>query len=403
VDEDIRRVVVVGGGVAALRAGEKLREDGYEGEIVQISDEHERPYDRPPLSKDVLTGRRDPASVSYRTEQELRELGIEARLGAPAQKLLLERCSVVAGGETIAFDRLLIATGARARDIPRRADLEGVYRLRTLDDARQLRQALDQGPRVVVIGAGLIGSEVASSARSLGLDVTVVEAASSPLTRVLGVRTGAICGDLHAEHGTRLLCGVAVANIRGSRRVESVDLSDGTRLPADVLVVGVGATPNTAWLEGSGLTLNDGVVCDEHLNAGHPRVFAAGDVARWRDPALGLDLRCEQWTNAVEQARHAAANLLAPVGQRQPFAGSNYFWSDQYGHRLQLVGSIRGATGTSVIWGDVTARRFLSIYHDGQKILGAFGMDASRLVMRAKSLMQAGVGLDAAREQLGDP
>jgi NADPH-dependent 2,4-dienoyl-CoA reductase/sulfur reductase-like enzyme len=395
-------VVIVGGGVAALKAGEKLREEGYDGEIVQVSDESERPYDRPPLSKDVLTGRRDPASIAYRTEEELQGLRIETRLGKPASKLLLGQRSVLVDGEVLTFDRLLIATGAQARSIASRPNLQGVYSLRTADDAAELRRAFEGRPTVVVIGAGLIGSEVASSARTLGLDVTVIEAAPSPMTRVLGDRLGAICGELHPEHGTRLLCGVAVTDVKGGSRVESVHLSDGTQVAADVVVVGIGASPNTAWLQGSGLTISDGVVCDEYLNAGHPRVFAAGDVARRRDTRLGLEVRCEQWTNAVEQARHAAGNLLLPRHQQRPFIGSNYFWSDQYGHRLQFAGSIRGATETHVIRGDVQARRFLCLYHDGCRLLGAFGMDASPLVMRAKSLIQSGTSIAAALEELGD-
>jgi NADPH-dependent 2,4-dienoyl-CoA reductase/sulfur reductase-like enzyme len=395
----LEQVAIVGGGLAALRAAEALRREGYDGRLALLSDEADPPYDRPPLSKAVLTGEREPDSTVYRTPEQLAELDLDVRLGTAVDELGLADMTLRAGGQRLKFDGLVIASGARARTLPAIPPLAGVHVLRTLADARALLAALGGGPRVVVAGAGFIGSEVAASARALGLDVTIVEAAEAPMTRVLGPRLGAACAELHRDHGTKILCGAGVAGVDGEGALSAVRLTDGTRLPADVLVVGVGAAPNTEWLAGSGLPVQDGVICDGLLRAGHPRVLAAGDVARWTDPVAG-SMRSEHWTNAVEQGRHAARNLLAGDGAR-PFRGSGFVWSDQYGQRLQFVGSSAGATDAVIAFGSVDERRFLAFFVRGDRLAGAFSMNATPLLTRCRRLVDEGAELAGALGELG--
>lgn len=329
-------VTVVGASLAGLYAARALRGQGYEGRLVIVGDEPHRPYDRPPLSKDFLTGAADRAALELSDPEEERELDATWLLGVRATGLDPRGRAVrLADGRELRTDAVVIATGATPRTLGG-VDLAGVHTLRTLDDAEALRAELSGGPvRVVVIGAGFIGAEVASSCRSLGHEVTVVEAAAVPLVPQLGPDMAAFCAGLHAAHGVPLLAGTGVTALRGAAgRVHGVELTDGRVLPAEVVVVGVGVRPRTGWLAGSGLPLDDGVRCDAGGATPLPTVVAVGDVAR-------LDgHRAEHWTSATEQPAVAVRNLLAGRTVAE-VTGVPYFWSDQYGVRLQFAGRTR--------------------------------------------------------------
>ncbi|MDP4505300.1 NAD(P)/FAD-dependent oxidoreductase [Nonomuraea turcica] len=381
----MKRIVVVGAGLAGLRTVEALRKLGFDGAVTLLGAEEIGPYDRPPLSKQVLTGKGDPAETAYRSAAHYADLRVELRLGQPATALDLTSRTVKTDGGELSFDGLIVATGAAARLLAVESGPSRIHRLRTLDDARELRDALQVSRHVVVIGAGFIGSEIASSARMLGLEVTLLEAAPVPLARVVGPQIGQICAALHRENGTRLICGAQVGSVEGSGRVR---LTDGRIIEGDLVVAGIGAAPETGWLASSGLTVADGLVCDPFLSAGHPAVYAAGDVVRWRNPLFGTSMRTEQWTNAVEQARRAAANLLADPGKGQPYAGVNYFWSDQYGVRIQSAG-IAEADEVRVVHGSPAEFRFLAYYRKGDRLVGAFAMDQPVPLVRSKLLIEA--------------
>lgn len=384
---DPRRLVVVGASLAGLRAVEAARKSGFGGAISLIGAEVHPPYDRPPLSKAYLEPG-PPPEVGFRTRGHLAELDVELHLGRPATALDAQAREVAIGtaGDRIGYDALVIATGAAARALPGGEGLAGVHVLRTLDDAVALRAALDVRPRsVVVVGAGFIGSEVASGARSRGLDVTIVEAAVQPLTRSLGPELGVACARLHERHGTRLRTGVGVAGLEGAGSVEKVVLTDGTVLDADLVVVGIGARPGVGWLEGSGLDLDDGVVCDETLAASLPGVYAAGDVARWTNPMFDRPMRLEHWTSAAEQGAVAARNALDP-GAATPYATVPYFWSDWYGSRIQFVG-VPGVDEQKVVAGSIDEGRLVALYREGGRLVGALCVQHVSSTMKYRSLI----------------
>jgi NADPH-dependent 2,4-dienoyl-CoA reductase/sulfur reductase-like enzyme len=274
----------------------------------------------------------------------------------------------------------VIATGARARSLPATGHLTGVHTLRTLDDAIAVRAAFDAQARTVVIGAGFIGSEVASGARKRGLPVTVVEALPTPLVRAIGEDMGAALSALHAAHGTDLRCGVAVEAIEGTCHVTGVRLADGTVLPADLVVAGIGATPETAWLEGSGLELDNGIVADAHLATALPRVYAAGDIVRWYNPLFDRHMRIEHWTSAAEQGAVAARNALDPAAAT-PYETVPYFWSDWYDSRVQFVG-VPAADEIRVVSGAVDDHKFVALYRTGDRLTGALTLNRRADVMK---------------------
>lgn len=332
----MRTVTVVGASLSGLYAARELRSQGFDGRLVIVGDEPHRPYDRPPLSKDFLTGRASEDHLALTDDEETTELDAEWLLGKRARGLDARgRTVLLDDGRTVSTDGVVIATGASARRLPG-PRLTGVHTLRTLDDARALRDELGGGPRqVVVIGGGFIGAETASSCAALGHAVTVVEAAPLPLVPHLGAEMAAVCAALHRRGEVDLVTGTGVAGLRGTAAVTGVALSDGRVLPADTVIVGIGATPNTAWLAGSTLALHDGVLCDDGCVTALPQVVAVGDVAR-----VG-GTRAEHWTSATEQPRVAVANLLA--GRTLQTVGLlPYFWSDQYGARIQFM---RPSTG----------------------------------------------------------
>ncbi len=394
----MERVVVVGASLAGLRAAEALRRGGFAGTLTLVGAEEHLPYDRPPLSKQVLAGDWDADRVWLRRPDDYGPLGLDLRLGVRATDLdLQDREVVLHGGERLPFDGAIIATGAAPRRLPGAPQLDGVVELRSLDDALALRATVDAEPRprVVVVGAGFIGAEVAATARQRGLEVTVLEALPVPLSRGLGDHMGGACGALHADHGVDLRCGVGVAGFEGDGRVTGVRLTDGSVVPADVVVVGIGVAPATAWLESSGLELNDGVVCDERCRAA-PGVYAAGDVARWTNPLFAESMRVEHWTNAAEQGQAAAENLLAGEGGGTPFAPEPFFWSDQYDVKNQFVGRARPGDDVEVVDGSVEGHRFVALYGRAGRLVGCLGFSRPRLVMTYRRLLAQGASWDEA-------
>ncbi|ADB33145.1 FAD-dependent pyridine nucleotide-disulphide oxidoreductase [Kribbella flavida DSM 17836] len=388
-------LVVVGASLAGVRAVEAARKAGFAGRITLIGDERHLPYDRPPLSKDLLApgGPIDP--VTFRSRAELvDELGVELLLDAPATGLDPEAQVVDIGGDDVAYDALVVATGAAARSLPGTENLVGVHVLRTLDDARAVRRALDEGARTVVVGAGFIGSEVASAARKRGLPATIVEALPTPLVRSVGPDLGLALASLHTRNGTALRCGQSVDVVEGTGRVEGVRLADGTVIDADLVVVGIGAVPRTEWLAGSGLPVENGVICDEFLRAGAPGVYAAGDVARWHNVLFDRSMRVEHWSTAAEQGARAARNALSPA-QAQSYATVPYFWSDWYGSRIQFAG-VATNDGYEIVSGDPAGDHFVALYREGDRLTGVLTLNGQRHVMKYRRLIAQRARFDEA-------
>src|SRR5215469_17665226 len=378
----LRRVVIVGGSLAGLRAAETLRREGFDGRLSVTGRERHRPYDRPPLSKEVLSGRRAPETISLRKPEAWEELEVDWRLGCRALSLDLERRAVrLEGGEELGFDGLVIATGARPRTLSGTAGLAGIHVLRTLDDCLALRDELERSPRVAVVGAGFIGAEVAATCREQGLHVTLLEALAAPLVRGIGPELGALVAEVHRDHGVDVRCGVGVAGFEGKGQVDGVRLSDGSLVPAEVVVVGVGVVPETAWLEGSGLRLSDGILCDAACATLAEGVVAAGDIARWAHPGYEQPIRLEHWTNAVEQGVAAAERLLAGAQGAKPFAPVPYVWSDQYDLKIQIAGLPRGDCTLRIVDGSVRERRFVALFERGSQLVAAVGFGRARQLM----------------------
>jgi 3-phenylpropionate/trans-cinnamate dioxygenase ferredoxin reductase subunit len=366
----MRSITVVGASLAGLSTVRALRAEGYDGEIVVVGEERHTPYDRPPLSKDFLKGDIDADALALGDAAEYDDLDVQWVLGERAVRLdPVARTVTLTGGRQVRTHGVVVATGASPRTLPGTDGLAGVHTLRTLDDALALRaELLDGLPRVVVIGAGFIGAEVASTAHRLGLHVTLVEAAEVPLERQLGREMGLVCSSLHTDHGVDLLCGTGVAELLGRDRVTGVRLADGRVLPADVVVAGVGVRPNTDWLAGSGVLVDDGVVCDTGCATSVPGVVAVGDVARSPHPFTGRHARIEHWSNATEQARTAARTLLTGVSAPAPLTAP-YFWSDQYRTRIQLAGYVVPGAEPEIVEGDLDSRTFTAVYrHEGNPV-----------------------------------
>jgi NADPH-dependent 2,4-dienoyl-CoA reductase/sulfur reductase-like enzyme len=387
-----RRAVVVGASLAGLRAAESLRRGGHDGPLAIVGAETHRPYDRPPLSKQVLTGKAGPDDVVLHVDE-----GFEAdwRLGVAAIGLdLAQRRVRLADGDDLPFDRLVIATGAHPRTLRSAERGPGVHYLRTVEDSLSLRDELAQASRVAVIGAGFIGLEVAASAHQLGVEVTVIEALPVPLERAIGPEMGAAVADMQRRHGVDVRLGVGVDGLVGAGRAEGVRLADGSVVAADLVVVGVGVAPTTDWLEGSGVDVADGVLCDERLRvlAGgqpHPDIVAVGDIARWTHPGYGEPVRIEHWTNAVDQGE-AAARTLLEGDAAPPYGPTPYFWSDQFGAKLQFVGQTRPGDTVAVLEGDPAEDRFVAAYGRKGRLVAALGMRRPARVMALQRLIGAG-------------
>ena len=400
----MRTVVVVGASLAGLRAAETLRQDGYDGRIVLVGAEEHLPYDRPPLSKQLLAGKVEVDQVSLCPPDRLDGLDLEFELGRRATSMDLDAREVVLDGQDrLGFDGLVIATGSSPRHLPGVPPLEGIHLLRTVDDCLAIRAGLEKvvagGGRVVVVGAGFIGSEVAATSHTAGAAVTILEALATPLSKALGEQMGAACAALHYDNGVDLRLGTGVSGFHGRHRVEGVLLADGTTVEADLVVVGVGVAPNTDWLESSGLKLDNGVVCDTTGHAA-PGVVAAGDVARWHNPLFETDMRVEHWTNAAEGGIAAARALLAGPEKAEPYAPVPYFWSDQYKTKIQFVGHVHHSDEVRVIDGSVEDRKFLALYEHAGRLVGALGFSRPKLVLGCRRLIAERVSVDAAVTQL---
>jgi len=391
-----QRVVVVGASIAGLNAVEAARRGGFTGSLTLVGDERHLPYDRPPLSKALLDEGDEPLPPHFPSAFTLAsDLDVDVRLGKRASAIDADRKLLIVGGDEIGYDALIIATGVKPRIFPKTEHLSGVYTLRTLDDAMAVRRAMDAGARVVVIGAGFIGSEVAAAARKRGLDVTILEALPTPLARIVGEAAGTALTELHRAHGTRVECGVTIASIEGDTAVTGVRLADGRLFPADLLIVGIGAVPATDWLEGSGLTLENGIVCDETLFTGVEGIWAAGDAARWLDPAVGALTRIEHWTNAIDQGIRAMENAIDPEAAL-PYSATPYFWSDWYESKIQFAGVARGEP--AIVAGSWDGPSFTALYSDGDRFTGVLTLDRRADIMKFRALLQRGASMTQAME-----
>ncbi len=399
----IGSVVIAGASLAGMHAAHTLRNDGYDGRITVIDADANTPYDKPPLSKHVLAGTWDVDRITLPAAKE--DLDLEYLLGRRAMGLdLADRFVRLDGGDRVGYDGLVIATGASARWLPGAPMLEGVHVLRTLDDCLALRDDLDDLPeRVVVVGAGFIGAEVAATCRNRGLEVTLLEGLDVPLERALGREMGMVMAELHRYHEVDLRLGVGVDGLEGTDRVEGVRLDDGTVIPATVVVVGIGVTPNTGWLTGSGLNVDDGVVTDENLVAA-PGVVAAGDIARWPSARYGGLLRVEHWETAIQMGEAAARRLLAEHHGTEPevFDPVPWFWSDQYDRKIQLAGRSSADDDVEVVIGSTDEHRFVALYGREGRVVGVLGMNRPRHVMQLRGLVEEPTswadGLARARE-----
>ena len=373
----MRRLVIVGASLAGLRAAQAARKMGFDGDLVMVGDERHLPYTRPPLSKEVLAGEHSVDRVQLPCD----ELDVEWRLGVSAASLDRQRRRVVlSDGDEVAYDRLLVATGSRARSwTGAGAELDGVHVLRNVDDALALRAAFDDQPRVAIVGAGFIGCEVAQTARNLGLDVTLIDIAATPMLP-LGPTLGKWCAELHRDHGVDLRLGTGVAALLGDGRVEAVRLADGDRVAADVVVVGLGATPNTEWLAGCGLQLDPGLVCDATLTAaGDADILGAGDVVTWPHPmADGQAIRIEHWTVAAEQGQLAGRNVLSSPGERKSYDAPPYFWSDQYDVKIQSLGLPGRAERLELIESSPDGSRLVYAGERDGRLIGVIAINAAR-------------------------
>lgn len=375
--------MIVGGGLAAARTAEQLRRSEYAGAITIVGDEVHLPYDRPPLSKDVLRAETD--DVTLKPAEFYAEKGIELLLGnavssvdTGAQRVTLN------DGTQLAYDQLVIATGLTPKRISSFPELAGIHVLRSLEDSLALRRAAGAARRAVVVGAGFIGCEVAASMRSLGVGVVLIEPQPAPLASVLGEQIGGLVARLHDSEGVDVRCGVGVARVDGDGRVQSVTLSDGTELTADLVVVGIGSVPVTDWLEGSGIDVDNGVVCDEVGRTSAPHVWAVGDVASWRDVS-GSQVRVEHWSNVADQVR---VMVPAMLGQDAPTAVTvPYFWSDQYDVKIQCLGEPEATDTVHLV--DDDGRKFLAYFEREGVLVGVVGAAMSGPVMKARSKIAA--------------
>lgn len=389
-------LVVVGASLAGLRAVESARRAGHTGPITLVGAEHHLPYDRPPLSKAFLDAP-DPVVPTFDGALKLSELGVEVRLGRAATGLSLDEHAVLLGDEHLPFDSLVIATGCTPVALPGVDRTDGVHTLRTVEDAQAVRCGVRRGARTVLVGGGFIGAEIATALRARGAEVTIVEAADVPLVRAVGPVMAPALATLHARAGVALRCGVTVRSLRETAAGTRIELSDSSTLDADLVLVGIGARPATGWLDGSGLLLDNGVVCDETLRAA-PGVYAAGDVARWHNRLFDTTMRLENWTAAAEQGtaagRHAAAPASATAVETVP-----YFWSDWYGHRIQMVG-VAAADEVTVV-GEPDGVSWVALYRAGERIVGALALNQPRTVMKYRAMIARRSSWDTALEFAG--
>lgn len=404
--EPATRVVIVGASLAGATAAQTLRDEGFGGSVVLVGDEPSRPYERPPLSKGYLLGNDERDSIFVHPADWYAEHDVELRLGTTVTGI--DRAShqvTLSDGGTLPYDRLLLTTGSQPRrlTVPG-ADLDGVLYLRRVEDTDALREAYARKPRVVVIGAGWIGLETAAAARQAGLDVTVVEMAPLPLLRVLGPEVAQVFADLHREHGVDFRFDTGVDALLGKGTVTGVHLADGTELPADLVLVGVGISPRTELAEGAGIEVSNGVDTDEHLRTSDPDVFAAGDVANAWHPRLGRRVRVEHWENARQEGRVAAEAIL---GRDTAHDRVPYFFTDQYDLGMEYVGYVDPTPGSDLAYdevvfrGDKAKREFIVFWLREGRVLAGMNVNVWDVVDDVTALITSGRAVD--RDRLADP
>jgi 3-phenylpropionate/trans-cinnamate dioxygenase ferredoxin reductase subunit len=396
---DKQTFLIVGASLAGAKAAETLREEGFDGRVVLVGAEGERPYERPPLSKDYVRGEAERERLYVHGESFYRDHDIELRLGRTAVDMDASLREVALDdGERLRYDRLLLATGAEPRRlaIPG-GDLDGVYYLRSVEDADGLRERLDRGGTAVVIGAGWIGAEVAASARQRGLEVTVVGPEAVPLERVLGREVGGVYRDIHSDHGVRMLLGTRVEAFEGDGVVERVRTTDGRHLECDFVVVGIGVQPRTQLAVRAGLSIGDGILVDARLQTSDPGVFAAGDVAGAKHPFYGERIRVEHWANALRQGPAAARNML---GGGKAYDSLPYFFSDQYEVGMEYSGFAR-RWDRVVFRGDPARREFIAFWLAGDRVLAGMNVGVWDVVDPIQRLIRERVAVDDRR--LSDP
>lgn len=371
-------VAVVGASLSGWRAAQELREQGFDGRLVIIGSENRRPYDRPALSKEFLAGQVETSDLALGTEQEESELEAQWWLGQPAARLDPRgKAVVLADGTTVRADQVVIATGGARATIPGTGLIPGSHLLHTLDDAIALRSELRPGARVVIVGGGLIGSEVAATARGLGARVTLVDGHHLPLARTLGIEIAALCAAVHEDHGVRTRFGTPASRVLGSQRVTGVELTDGRVLRADVVVAGVGAHPATEWLRGSGVKVRDGVLTDAGCVTNLPDVVAVGDSVRYHCVHRGHKLRFDHWSHAMNQPPVAVRNLLARRTITS-FTAVPHFWSQQYGSTMQFAGYGGPKDKVEIVDGSPDARKFVATFRRGGKMMAVFAMNSPK-------------------------
>ncbi|GAA1693189.1 FAD-dependent oxidoreductase [Streptomyces yatensis] len=379
--------MVVGASVAGLTAAVTLRTLGYDGRLTLIGDEPHTPYNRPPLSKQILAGTWEPDRIKLRTDEELSDLDARLLFGRSAIGLdTAARRVVLEGGDSVSYDALVIATGVTPNSLPGAHHLAGVHLLRTLDDALALRADLRHKPdvKVAVVGAGFLGSEAAVAARRMGLDVTMIDPRPVPMRRQFGDRIAGLVGRLHTKNGVSMRCGTGVRRFfESGGRVTGLELTDGTLLDADVVVVAIGAAPAIGWLAGSGLELGNGVECDPTCRAA-PGVYAAGDVASWHNDHFGCRMRLEHRLNATEQAQAVARNVL---GEGQPFAPVPYFWTDQYDAHIQAYGIFPSDAELAVLHGELEGGHFVVAYGHRGVVVGVLGWNSPCELRKLRQLV----------------
>ncbi|MGW4891570.1 NAD(P)/FAD-dependent oxidoreductase [Kitasatospora sp. NPDC004240] len=399
--EHDRPYVIVGASLAGAKAAEALRGAGYAGPLVLIGEEHERPYERPPLSKGYLIGKTARERIYVHPPQWYAEHDVTLRTGTAVAAIDPARHTVtLADDGEIAYEKLLLTTGSSPRRLPVPGeDLDGVRYLRRVGDSDRIRQDIASGARVVVIGAGWIGLETAAAAREGGCEVTVLEAAELPLLRVLGREVAQVFADLHRAHGVDLRFGVSVEEITGEGGVTGVRLADGTTVPADVVIVGIGITPNTALAEAAGLVIDNGVRTDERLRTSDPDIFAAGDVANAFHPLLRRHIRVEHWANALNQPQTAARAMLGEdvVYERVP-----YFFTDQYELGMEYTGYVEpGGYDRVVFRGDVADREFIAFWLSSGRVVAGMNVNVWEVTDAIRELVRSGRTVDPAA--LADP
>lgn len=390
--------LIIGGGQAGARAAETLRDEGFEGGITLIGDERLRPYLRPPLSKDYLQGKAERESVFVHPSPWYRDHDVDLMLGNAAITLDRDHHQVIlADSSRCRYDKVLLCTGSTPQllKVPG-ADLPGIHYLRRMDDSEQIKTAFEGSPRVVIIGAGWIGLETAAAARAAGLDVTVLETAALPLVGVLGHQVAHIFADLHKDHGVDLRCSVTVESLTGDdHRVTGVTLADGTVIPADVVIVGVGITPNVSLAEAAGIGVDNGIIVDEHLQSSDPDVFAAGDVANAYNRHLDRHVRVEHWANAEYQPAVAAMSMMGrtAVYDRLPF-----FYSDQYDLGLEYTGYAQHGEYDRVVFrGDVESRTFIAFWLSGRRVLAGMNVNTWDVSQQIEAMIASGHPVDVKR------